>query len=102
MLKSDFSGQVRGQWTLRNSSMRKTWILRFHPTSPAQPLVRGDIAFFQDRRIGGIEVSSRSYSGRGRRDGGNEPWTKEQYSLSDCSRFWTEVMQEFFPLLDMA
>ena len=40
MLKSDFSGQVRGQWTLRNSSMRKTWILRFHPTSPAQPLVR--------------------------------------------------------------
>ena len=21
--------------------MRKTWILRFHPTSPAQPLVRG-------------------------------------------------------------
>ena len=41
MLKSDFSGQVRGPWTLRTSSMRKTWILIFHPTTPAQPLVRG-------------------------------------------------------------
>ena len=40
MLKSDFSGQVRGQWTLRSSSMKKTWILKFYPTSPAQPLVR--------------------------------------------------------------
>ena len=39
MLKSDFSGQVRGQWTLRSSSMKKTWILKFYPTSPAQPLV---------------------------------------------------------------
>ena len=48
MLKSDFNGQVRGQWTLRNSSMRKTWILKFYPTSPAQPLVRRPLrkAFF--------------------------------------------------------
>ena len=40
MLKSYFSGKVWGQWTLRTSSMRKTWILRFHRIIAAQPVVR--------------------------------------------------------------